>query len=74
MIDPTRQQILIELQRLSELAPEFRFGQMIANSAFLAAGPWNETLWDLEDDKLLAVLREQVVEFQSRQAEASGVS
>jgi hypothetical protein len=62
-------QILVELQRLSELAPEFRFGQMIANLAFLAEGPWNETLWDLEDDKLLAALREQVAQFQGRQVE-----
>jgi hypothetical protein len=71
MINPTRQQILVELQRLSELAPEFRFGQMIANLAFLAAGPWNETLWDLEDDKLLAALREQVAVFQDHKAEAT---
>jgi len=60
--------ILHELERLSELAPDLRFGQMIANLAFLAAGPWNETLWDLEDAQLLAAIRQQIADFASRQA------
>jgi hypothetical protein len=64
MIDPVRREILLELTRLSELAPDLRFGQMIANLAFLAAGPWNETLWDLEDDTLLQAIREQLQTMQ----------
>jgi hypothetical protein len=56
MISAQRQEILSRLARLSELAPEVRFGQLIANLAFLASGPWDETLWDLEDDQLLAAI------------------
>lgn len=68
MIDPTRRNVLRELERLSELAPDLRFGQMIANLAFLAAGPWNETLWDLDDKQLLAAIRQQLTELAAREA------
>lgn len=67
MIDATRREILQELERLSELAPEMRFGQLIANLAFLAAGPWDETLWDLEDEQLLAAIRRHLADLSDRQ-------
>jgi len=73
MIDPVRRDILRELQRVSELAPELRFGQLVANMAFLAAGPWNETLWDLEDDQLLATLKQHVADLSSRDATAAPI-
>lgn len=72
MINPIRQEILEELARLSALAPELRLGQMVANSAFLAAGPWDQTLWDLEDEQLLAALKQQVADFSNRQAAVAG--
>jgi hypothetical protein len=68
MTNPVRQEILAKLDRLSELAPELRFGQMIANLAFLAAGPWDQTLWDLEDEQLLEALTQQVADFELRQS------
>ena len=34
------------------------FGQLIANLAFMAAGPWDQTLWDLEDEQLLVAVRQ----------------
>ena len=58
MTHPTRGEILSRLARLSELAPDMRFGQLIANLAFLAAGPWDRTLWDLEDEQLLGAIRQ----------------
>jgi hypothetical protein len=67
MIDSTRAEILRKLERVSELAPDVRFGQLVANLAFLAAGPWDETLWDLEDDKLLAALRQHLADLSERQ-------
>jgi hypothetical protein len=70
MIDPVRRDILRELERVSELAPEMRFGQLVANLAFVAAGPWNETLWDLEDDQLLAALRQHLADLSAREATA----
>lgn len=67
MISATREEILRQLQRLSELAPEIRFGQLIANLAFLASGPWDETLWNLEDDQLLAAIQQHVADLEGRQ-------
>jgi hypothetical protein len=66
-MSPVRQDILQQLERLSELAPDVRFGQLIANLAFLAAGPWDETLWDLEDDQLLAAIRQHIADLSGRQ-------
>jgi hypothetical protein len=67
MNHPTRQEILRQLERLSELAPEVRFGQLIANLAFLAAGPWDQTLWDLEDEQLLAAIQQHLADLSGRQ-------
>jgi hypothetical protein len=58
MTYPCRDEILSRLARLSELAPDMRFGQLIANLAFMAAGPWDQTLWDLEDEQLLRAIRQ----------------
>ena len=54
MIDPTRQEILHALERLSELTPDVRFGQLIVNLSCIAKGPTPEAVWDMEDDELLA--------------------
>lgn len=71
MIEPIRRDILSRLARLSELAPDLRFGQLVANLAFLAAGPWNETLWDLEDEQLLDAIRQMETDLSLRTAEAA---
>src|SRR5262249_30711899 len=71
MIEPTRQEILARLARLSELAPDLRFGQMIANFALMAAGPWDQTLWDLEDERLLEAIRQLEADLSKRIEEAS---
>ena len=68
MIEPTRQEILTRLARLSELAPDMRFGQLIANLAFMAAGPWDQTLWDLEDEQLVAAIRQMEADLGQRVA------
>ena len=69
MISLTRQEILRHLERISELDPDVRFGQLVANLAFLAAGPWDETLWDLEDDALLLAVRQHAENLARRHDE-----
>jgi hypothetical protein len=69
MIDPVRAEILRELSRLSELTPDVRFGQLIANLAVLAAGPWDQVLWDLDDQQLLSAIRQQVADLEKRKVE-----
>jgi hypothetical protein len=71
MMNPTRQEILRQLERVSELAPDVRFGQLIANLAFLAEGPWDQSLWDLEDERLLEALRQHVSDLSQGARQAS---
>ena len=73
MISPVREEILRKLARISELTPELRFGQLIANLAFLADGPWNETLWDLEDEQLLAAIKQHLADLAARNAAPEAV-
>ena len=73
MIEPTRQEILDRLARLSELAPDMRFGQLIANLAFIAAGPWDQTLWNLEDDELIGAIRQMESDLSQRTLDAPHV-
>ena len=74
MNNPNRKQILTRLERLSQLAPEMRFGQLVANLAFMAAGPWNETLWDLEDDQLLEAIRQMEADLSRRDSATTAKS
>ncbi len=69
MTDPTRHEILGRLARLSDLAPDLRFGQLIADLAFMAAGPWDRTLWDLEDEQLLGAIRQFEADLSRRAAQ-----
>lgn len=66
MIDPTRREILESLERLSELAPEVRFGQLLANLSYLAVGPTNEAIWDMEDRQLLEAIRQHLSDLSKR--------
>jgi hypothetical protein len=53
----TRGALLTLLTKLSDEAPDLRFGQMIANLATLAQGAKPEAIWDAEDEELLAAAR-----------------
>ncbi len=66
MITAQRQEILQLLERLSELTPDVRFGQLIANLSYLAVGPTNEAIWDMEDDQLLAAIQKHIVDLSNR--------
>jgi hypothetical protein len=66
MITGQCQEILRLLERLSELAPDVRFGQLIANLSYLAIGPTNEAIWDMEDDQLLAAIHKHIADLSNR--------
>lgn len=68
MKNTTRRELLDQLDRLSELAPDMRLGQLIANLATMVDGPWDETLWNLEDEKLLAAANQFVNDLERRSA------
>ena len=46
MIDPVRKEALQVLAELSEVVPEVRLGQLMANLSYLARGLSNESIWD----------------------------
>jgi hypothetical protein len=56
MTDSVKRDILVALGELSEAYPDWRFGQMIANLAVAARGPTVDSIWDVEDDELLAAI------------------
>ncbi len=66
MINPVRQEVLQAPTEISELAPEVRLGQLIANLSYLARGLSNESIWDMEDDELLAAARKHLEEWRAR--------
>jgi hypothetical protein len=68
MISAQRQEIIALLERLSELTPDVRFGQLIANLSYLAVGPTSEAIWDMEDDQLLSAIRQHIADLSQRAA------
>jgi hypothetical protein len=66
MITPARREILQHLERLSELAPDVRFGQLVAFLPELADESVG-SIWDIDDDQLLAAVRRQIADLTARQ-------
>ena len=62
----SRGELLAAIAELSELAPELRLGQLIANLATLARGAKVEAVWDAEDDELLAAARRLQENYRGR--------
>jgi hypothetical protein len=52
----TKLEILRTLEKMIERYPEWRFGQMVANISYWAAGPTAEAVWDVEDTNFLKAL------------------
>jgi hypothetical protein len=57
-MSPTRRDIFKRLERLSDQLPEMRLCQLICNMASLVAGPWDVSLWDMEDEQLLEAIKQ----------------
>jgi hypothetical protein len=64
----TRGELLKVLTDLSNARSEMRMGQLIANLATLARGTAVESIWDAEDEELLAVARRQAEALRARRA------
>lgn len=71
MTTQIRREILHVLEKLSECCPDVRFGQLVANLSYLAKGPTNETIWDVEDEELLAAARKHLTERLGRRSPAA---
>lgn len=53
-IDQTRQELLAAIEQLSQLCPQWRLGQTLANLAMTAGRMDPGSVWDLEDEEALA--------------------
>ena len=56
MISTTQREALAVLAELCELSPEVRLGQLLAHLGFLGEDETTRSLWDIDDEQLLAVL------------------
>jgi hypothetical protein len=63
MIDSTRRQLLRLLEELSETCPEYRFGQMVLNLAFLARENGDGMAWDVEDAEFVEAARKHLADW-----------
>ena len=66
MIPPTQAEALAVLTEVCELSPDVRLGQLLAHLGFLGEDQTGRTLWDIEDEQLLAVLHRHRAELQAR--------
>ena len=66
MIPPVRQEILRVLADLSTCCPDVRFGQLLANLSYLAKGPTNEAIWEMEDEELLVAAQQHLATLRKR--------
>ena len=67
----SREELLQVVAELSDLFPDWRFGQLVANIASAARGPQVESIWDSEDDELLVAARRLLERNRGRREIAS---
>jgi len=63
MIDPTRHELLQLIEELSAMCPEYRFGQLVLNLAFLAREDGDRLAWNLEDAEFVEAARKHLGEW-----------
>jgi hypothetical protein len=65
-MNPVRREVLEVLAELSEVIPEIRLGQLMANLSFLARGLSDDSIWHMEDEELLKTARAHLEEWRAR--------
>ncbi len=66
MIPSERRELLRLIKGMGERYPEFRLGQLIANLVFWARDDQEGAVWHVEDDELMAAVREQISNAEHR--------
>jgi hypothetical protein len=67
MIDPVRRELLQLIEELSVACPEYRFGQLVLNLAFLAREDGDSRAWDIEDPEFIEAAKKHLTDWNSRQ-------
>ncbi len=63
MIPATKHKLLNELERLCELSPDIRFGQLIDHLGVLSDDRADQSLAIIDDEKLLSVVQDRIAEM-----------
>jgi hypothetical protein len=71
MNSATKHEALALLGEVWELSPDVRLGQLFAHLGFLGEDQTGRSLWDIDDDQLLAVLRHHRTELLARHSDPS---
>jgi hypothetical protein len=71
MIPTTQREALAVLAEVCELSPDVRLGQLLAHLGFLGEDQTGRSLWDIDDEQLLAVLYHHRGELAARQADST---
>ena len=56
-MEATSHELLERVSELWQLSPDIRFGQFLANLAFLVEDQGDQSLWDIEDTRLLEIVK-----------------
>jgi hypothetical protein len=67
MTPATQHDLIEKLSDLHQLSPDVRFGQLLANLGFLVEDQTDQSLWDIDDALLLAVMEKHRVDLLQRQ-------
>ena len=68
MIDPTRKELIRLIEELSDECPEYRFGQLVMNLAFLAREDGDSHAWHIEDVEFVEAARKHLTDWRQRHA------
>lgn len=63
MINPTRQELIKLIEELSATCPEYRFGQLVLNLAFLAREDGDSRVWQIEDAEFVEAARKHLADW-----------
>jgi hypothetical protein len=69
MISVTQREAVAVLAEICDLSPDVRLGQLLAHLGFLGEDQTGRTLWDVDDEQLLAVLHHHRDELNARSTE-----
>ncbi len=70
MISDLQQDALSVLAEVWALSPDVRLGQLLAHLGFLGEDQTGRSLWDIDDEQLLAVLYHHRAELVARQPDS----
>lgn len=66
MISTTRRELIEKLSDLHALSPGARFGELLANLAFLVEDRTDQTIREIDDDRLMEIMDEHRRDLERR--------